>query len=338
MYRTGRKNFMKKMELSYNEAMKYRSAWMGVAILWVILFHANFSIPHTGKLALYGYGGVDVFFFASGIGCRHSLNRNKDFLAFFKKRLKRIMPTYLIFLAGWTVYKILSGGMTFQEILGNLFCCGYICGMDNQFNWYMDALWIFYLIAPWLFLYAEKNAESNKKLGFMFVFLTIFSMVFINNSVWIIIVTRLPVFFMGMVFDIRGEQGKTITCRGFLVLLVCMILGFVLLSLFYRYAPQYLWVYGLDWYPFILITPGLCCLISVVLKYLKGLGTILSKAGEISFEIYLLHIPFLDVFQKYYGGFYYEHGFVSCLITLGIVGAAAGLLHLSVRRFMGGRT
>lgn len=44
------------------EVGKYRSAWMGVAILWVVLFHMEVTLPwiHLQSLFKMGYGGVDI--------------------------------------------------------------------------------------------------------------------------------------------------------------------------------------------------------------------------------------------------------------------------------------
>lgn len=49
---------------------QYRTGWMGIAILWVILFHSTFEIsnPLLGMIREVGYGGVDIFVFAAGMG------------------------------------------------------------------------------------------------------------------------------------------------------------------------------------------------------------------------------------------------------------------------------
>ena len=70
-----------------NEILKFRSLWMGIAILMVVYFHSYFFITFfkdinsnnfvsvLKELKTFSYGGTDIFLFASGIGCWFSLNK-----------------------------------------------------------------------------------------------------------------------------------------------------------------------------------------------------------------------------------------------------------------------
>ena len=55
--------------MSFKDIIKYRNIWMGLAILWTIFYHAE--IWPAGDFLTWiktiGYGGVDIFLFASGI-------------------------------------------------------------------------------------------------------------------------------------------------------------------------------------------------------------------------------------------------------------------------------
>ena len=64
--------------LSYRNLTKYRNVWMALAALWILYYHVSLptfgcALLHTAKN--YGYGGVDIFVFASGLGCYHSLTK-----------------------------------------------------------------------------------------------------------------------------------------------------------------------------------------------------------------------------------------------------------------------
>lgn len=49
---------------------KYRDAFMGIAILWIMLHHSNFYLPNPlFGIKRLGYSGVDIFMFVSGLGC-----------------------------------------------------------------------------------------------------------------------------------------------------------------------------------------------------------------------------------------------------------------------------
>ena len=47
----------------------YRSELMGWSILWIMLLHFTFNqIKPLGFIAQYGFAGVDIFIFVSGLG------------------------------------------------------------------------------------------------------------------------------------------------------------------------------------------------------------------------------------------------------------------------------
>lgn len=60
--------------MNLKNVVKYRSVWMGLAILGVIFYHSGFLVVNEvmRNVKNIAYGGVDVFFFASGIGCYYS--------------------------------------------------------------------------------------------------------------------------------------------------------------------------------------------------------------------------------------------------------------------------
>lgn len=314
--------------LSYEMLTKYRSVWMGAAILWVFFFHTEFYIPHMGKFIAMGYGGVDIFIWASGIGCYHSLKRDGSAVSFLRRRIARVVPVYWIFMAMWLLYTYRITGITFQEILGNLLCWGYVGGLENQFNWYMSALCITYLLAPILFQYVEKYIESRWKIYVPFILLLMISFVFIDNNILIVIVSRLPLFYLGMVFAGRGTRKKQMSYKILGVLVLLAVLGFGILLYCMKNLTLHLWGYGLFWYPFLLITPGLCCLLSLAACCVKPLAWILALIGRYSFEIYLLHITFIEMFKRFGGSFYANRQGAACMILFAAVGVGTAVLRL----------
>ena len=79
---------------------KYRTELMGFAILWIFLFHSNIYIPEFLApfkfVKAIGYSGVDIFFLLSGLGLSFSISKNTSLVQFYKKRLKRIIPTFWV--------------------------------------------------------------------------------------------------------------------------------------------------------------------------------------------------------------------------------------------------
>lgn len=84
-----------------NEMLLAENRWKAVAILWILLFHCRFDIPIIRESAIWGYGGVDIFFFTSGIGCYYSLRKDKGIWRFILKRIRKIIPIYYIVVTIW---------------------------------------------------------------------------------------------------------------------------------------------------------------------------------------------------------------------------------------------
>ena len=88
---------MRRKGLELADISRFRGELMGLAILFVMLFHV--SVPRTDMffgLHRIGNIGVDMFFFLSGVGLWHSWTKNSDTMRFYQKRLLRIYPAWLI--------------------------------------------------------------------------------------------------------------------------------------------------------------------------------------------------------------------------------------------------
>lgn len=270
-------------------------------MIWIVLYHTDFNMG-LGVLNVIkdmGFGGVDICLFASGIGCYFSLNSDSDAPRFLKRRLKRIMPTYLLFIVIWLIYKFLRNEFGWRMAIGNLFAVQNFTGLGNDFNWYIGAILLFYVLAPYLKRLTDRAALFGNLL--IIVLFIVISIPFWNSTTYIVTVTRLPIFYIGMFFGKLCCQEKKMTLVYALLLCGMFIAGIAMRLMFLRFSSVGLWAYGLHWYPFILITPPLCIAISYIayflekVRVLKGLVSVLSTVGNYSFEVYLLHLPLIPV-------------------------------------------
>ena len=283
--------------MTLKEFIKYRKIWMGFAILWVIFFHFGYKPPDPlAALQSSGYSGVDIFFFASGIGCYLSYSRDKNAAAFIKRRFIRIMPTYFVFIVIWCTYKVITDGMDFTTVLGNIFCVQDLTGKDGSFNWYFGAMWIFYLLTPYFVAVADKIKKPAGCVLFCLL-LVLFSFPFWNVKALIIIVTRLPVYFLGMYLAKRSQESdEKISLKFMLIATVLSIISMAAFIVCYFKLHDELWNYGLWWYPFIITAPTICLYLSFICKQLekKSVGQKILKAfsfiGSYTFELFLVHM------------------------------------------------
>lgn len=278
----------------FKDLLRYRQVWLGLAMLWIILFHLPVDVGLLEYPKAIGYGGVDICFFASGIGCFYSLSAESDVGSFMKRRLKRLVPTYVVFVVFWLIYQYITGNFNLQMALGNLLALQTFTGLGQEFNWYISAIFLFYILAPY-FMAIVKRASAVSNILFL-LFLLVCSVPFWGADAYIVAVTRLPVFFAGMVFADMCRKDKRMTTGFGIGMIAIFLLGVAVLLVSNDVAPEYLWSYGLHWYPFILITPPLCIAISYIsmglekIKATKLLLSFFSLCGSYSFELYLVHI------------------------------------------------
>ncbi len=291
--------------LSYKALFSYRNLWMLLALLWIMLFHGPGLLPGWGflqGLKTYGYGGVDIFMFCSGIGCFFSLDKDADVLRFLKRRAWRLMPTYLIFLLFWFGYRALAGDLSAAQILGNFLGQGVLAGLDNQANWYVGCMWLCYLLAPLFVGLAREYKGALPRLGILAV-ISLLSLTFVGQF-QLILWSRVPVFFLGVCMAQTGKDREGLTKRDLLLLSAAFLAGWMVLLGLGAFAPQSaLWRYGLWWYPFALITPGLCVYISLLARQLsRGKArAAVEKAtalGSFTFAPALIHVPAYTIYNS----------------------------------------
>lgn len=83
-------------KISFKSFSTYRDALMGVAMVSVFFFHCGdgWAPDFITAITSRGYMGVAVFIFLSAIGLSYSMEKNGNIMAFYKRRIFRIFPTY----------------------------------------------------------------------------------------------------------------------------------------------------------------------------------------------------------------------------------------------------
>lgn len=289
----------------YKLLSKYRTQLMGIAIIWVVFYHSTInvaSISYIYKIKKVGYGGVDVFLMLSGIGLYFGFQKCKNTITFYKRRLLRIIPTYLPVVFIFCVYYWVLGKMSFYSIIMNITTLSFWFNSENRFDWYIPSIMMLYLITPIYFYFF--NRYNKYIVTFLVVFFGIFLSIILIKMPFhylLIFTVRIPIFFIGILIGYWSDNNKFITILSFIKLIFMLVLGITLLSISLSYYNDYLWSAGLWWYPFILITLPLSMLLAIFLKYIdetKVIGlTVLTFLGTHSLEIYLFHERVLRISQ-----------------------------------------
>lgn len=286
--------------LSYRNLTKYRNVWMALAALWILYYHVSLptfgcALLHTAKN--YGYGGVDIFVFASGLGCYHSLTKRYDPPAFFKKRVLRILPSYYAVLIPWVIFQALRVGVSAQAVAANFLCVDFLARSTFQTMWYMNAVWVYYLAA--LFLVPACRDASRIKKAFLLLFCFAFAVPFLMET-RLVLFARLPIFLLGILFAEYGSTHEGISPRAAVAAVIASMVGWVLLSKANALVgnADLMWGTGLFWWPFILITPGLCLVFSLICtlveRFAPQVNRALAKLGGCTLELYAIHALLLQ--------------------------------------------
>ncbi len=288
----------------YQRISHYKAHLMGIAVMIVVYGHLLYY--HSGLqnyedlnfTEWYTLGSVEMFMFVSGFGIYQSLHKNRDALTFYGRRLGRLLPAYLPVMIGWCGVNLLAGKMRIGEAVGNLTAMGWWFQTGNQFNWYVPAILILYLLSPLFYDGIEK-----KKTGWVFA-----ALVIINIAGWrsnlLMALSRFPTYFLGMYFGAQYAAGKAPGKRQIAIWSVLGVLAMAVVPYFFLIGRRYLWYYGMYWNLFFVSTP-LCMYLTTKLLDLQGrcaLGRGFNKfwsfLGTRSFEIYLCHLALYDCCLK----------------------------------------
>lgn len=160
--------------LSSNYRISSVDVWRGLAILSVVLYHFNTTLP-------YGYLGVDLFFVISGLLVGGLLTRpylkgeQIEFFRFFVRRGFKIWPSYYAFLLFGTLLAMLTySEANSSQIIPLSDMWRYIFFYQNYtgepYHWSFDHVWSlcveehFYLVLPVAFIVFSRLKVSHKVL------------------------------------------------------------------------------------------------------------------------------------------------------------------------------
>ena len=278
----------------FKKILSYRSVWMALAALWVVYHHISLTPPcaFLQVLKSCGAGVVDIFVFASGLGCYHSLKKNPDTLIFIKKRLIKIVPAYYLCVTPWVIFDGIRLGTTVQGVVATYLGVDSLFGLGLQTLWYVNGLVVYYILVLFFVPLCLRGNFKTKLLGFCFCILL--TVPFLGDTMRLMLFARVPLLYLGVCAADYGSRYPTLTKRTVLALLGAMAAGITILLVCYYRCHEYLYPYGLLWWPFILIVPGLCLLLSWLSMLVERTAPIVIRflryVGGCTLEIYIVHM------------------------------------------------
>lgn len=303
--------------MNYNVLSKYRGELMGLAILFVVMFHvwmqhSNFFFP----LRRLGNVGVDMFLFVSGMGLFFSWSRLRfgktlngnggmpvgmSAVKFFRRRYLRIYPVWFVVASVFYIGKYIDNpGSGYSpdvpNLIANILFNWSFWRADDLTFWYVPATMMLYLFAPpYMELIRRRPAYRWLPVAFIVFAAMVQYVPLFHNSVGHleIFFSRVPIFFLGINIGKYVIEGRQLEKGATGVLLIIFALS-VWLCLRLEYIGHSRFPLFMERLAYIPLTVSAlfleCRLLAVCPQSLrKGL----SFLGAISLEIYLVHIEFV---------------------------------------------
>lgn len=270
---------------------------MGVAMLCVFLFHSmgNWMPPFIYNVAKNGDVGVDVFLFLSAVGLTYSISKNPSIVAFYKRRVLRIMPTYwfvmtcvYLFVYVMTCAHIMPDNYyriprNVWEIVQAYTTLGYWVENGIYYLWYIPAVLVLYLVFPFVY----KVFVSCRWMYGLALVPGLVITFWHPDIEWYhnCLLYRVGIFLWGGVFAIeylqkdRNVIGKSVYAIGVLAFLFYIVRMEMGMPSFERIVEEVIFFIALP-----------CILVCMTEMFrIKCLESFASIVGKVSLEFYLIH-------------------------------------------------
>lgn len=287
-------------EIELKSLSRYRSELMGVAIIFIMLFHQPLE-RESIFFGLYRMGniGVEMFLFLSGIGLWFSWMKNPSMKYFYRKRLLRIYPTWIIIASVYFLMNFDWQGAAMKDYI-RLFCdiafyWSYWRSHSLTF-WFIATIVLFYFLAPF-YMRLIQRYPIYRWLPVLLIVFCVFMQYFrpVNLRFWDLEITwsRLPIFFIGINFGELVRSEKRIEPAGRWLFLI----SFVFSSVLCIYLEQM--IHGefpmfIERLVYIPMSISLMLLLTDLYKRMPAWSLkTLAFIGAITLELYLVHEHFI---------------------------------------------
>lgn len=273
---------------------KYRTQLMGLAMLFILIFHTGIDVSNINilrSLKDIGDVGVDMFLLLSGIGLYFSYSTDYNKTNFYKKRVLRILPTFIPIAIIWYCANKVAFGMSLSDVfLGITTLSFWIKG--NVTWWFISAILILYLLTP-IYIDLMNKKYKTVSLATVLIFIVIglsIRFTFLDEyfDYLLIFVCRIPTFLIGILVGKIIKEGHEMKINMILVYVstfISLIISVLVVNPDYIYIP-----FALKYYVYAILSFGICIILSKVFsKHENKKYMLLTFLGTYSLEMYLLH-------------------------------------------------
>ncbi len=288
--------------MNYALLSKYRGELMGAAMLFVILFHIG--MPKTNlfySLHKCGNVGVDMFLFLSGIGLWFSWSKSQLLGQFYRRRLLRLYPAWLIMAMLFYIPNYLyapHGGYSpnIYHLIANIAVGWSFWRVDDLTFWFVPAIMALYLCAPFYMQLIRKYPSCRwMPVVFLVWMVMVQYMPFVHSSVGHVEIfwSRVPIFLLGINCGQWVMDGKRMEPQALWLTLLLFVMSLAMcMELEQHWRGHFpLFIERLVYIPLSATAMLLLCELfeHTPSLILRGLAFV----GGVSLELYLIHVEFV---------------------------------------------
>lgn len=295
---------MKKVAESYRIS-DTRIESFGIATLLVILVHAkpyNWDAYPSGlyKICELGSIGVDIFLFLSGLGLFYAMKKCDSVKMFYKRRILRILPSYMLITGVLFGIIVLMKHMTWTDYLLQVSTL-YLWIQGPSITWYVSFVYLLYLCYPLIFRVLTSDNWKKNTVLMVGICLAVEICIFIWMPDFYVqyefALARIPIFLIGAIFGRReyDEKGYSLWSVG-MYGLIFLCIRVLLISMsdiqpdLYQIGVRISYIFG---------TLFVVECMPVLKRFIpvKWLWCLIAAIGRASLEIYLVHALLSQIYQ-----------------------------------------
>lgn len=311
---------MKSKNIPYLPSLDHLRAFAAILIIFYHGFHVItrkqfefgdwiYSNNPLKTFLIEGHTAVALFMVLSGfIFTYGAIGHNIKYFSFIKNRLLRIYPLFILLIVvgiytypnNFTLTAFLQTIFGFSNLPGSL-----SLGPLSAMFWTISVEFQFYLLFPFIFKFLEKY-NIKKLFCIIFVAILFRTVSYLLNSnirdvsYWSIL-GRIDQFLVGMIIAklFHSIKGNLSYQKYLKILLVpSVIILFISLFLFNKlggWPVSYFWKILWPTFEAIIWSFFILCYISTFISPTNIFSKLLSKIGEMSFSLYLIHMIVIQI-------------------------------------------
>ena len=324
--------------IEWTRLSQYRGVLMGMAIIMIVLFHV--ALPRSSAffgLKRMGNVGVDIFFFLSGIGLWFAWTKRPEVLHFYRRRLLRILPAWLLFSTAFYLPDYFGPrrfSSSLADLIGDITVNWDFWLHDELTFWYIPATLMLYLWAPaYMRLLVRNRWWAAAPILIMGWCVAVQYIEPIHQAVGHIEIfwSRIPIFFIGIVAGQWVKEGRSMP-REALPVASTVAVGLLALCIALEQMAHGRFPIFIERMVYIpLVIALLLCLCHFMHHIPDKILSALTFVGGISLEIYLIHCHFVLKYIEPLALGYLPSALLCLVVTIPVAWLVHQLLNVVIK-------